>query len=243
MEVLPKMLICVSGNAAKIRTTFSPPLEFSHPYEIALTSLESYYSFPNINARNNHVRVYAGQWIDVYLETGCYEIRAINTEIQRIVMEKTGDTKAGKRVVLSANPNTLRCILTIADDCKVDFSSETSLCSVLGFEKKEYPSGRHQSENIVNILSVNSILVHCDVIESSRLNGIPAPVIYTFFPEAAPGDKIVSTPRHLIYIPVTLSVISRMTCWVTDQDNNELDLQGEELTLTFHLKACTLRSK
>ena len=242
MEVLSKMLICVSGNEAKIRTNFSPALEFSRPYEIALTSLESYYSFPNINARNNHVRVFAEQWIDVYLQTGCYEIKAINTEIQRMIMEKTGDKEPGKRVNLTANPNTLRCVLTIADECKVDFVGETSLCSVLGFERKQYSSGRHQSENIVNILSVNSILVHCDVIESSRLNGIPAPVIYTFFPDAAPGDKIVSTPMHLIYVPVTLSVISRMTCWITDQDGNALDLQGDELTLTFHLKACDVHS-
>ena len=97
---------------------------------------------------------------------------------------------------------------------------------------------RHESEHIVNILSVNSILVHCDVIESSHLNGIEAHVIYTFFPDATPGDKIISIPRHLIYIPLKLNVISRMTCWVTDQTGKELDLQGEELTLTFHLKAC-----
>ena len=26
--------------------------------------------------------------------------------------------------------------------------------------------------------------------------------------------------------------------WVTDQNGRELDLRGEELTLTFHIKAC-----
>ena len=111
------------------------------------------------------------------------------------------------------------------------------MCTVLGFDRKVYKVGRHVSEHIVNILSVNSILVHCDVIESSRLNGSEAPVIYTFFPDAEPGDKIISIPRHLIYIPLTLNIISRMTCWVTDRNGKELGLQGEELTLTFHLKA------
>ena len=111
------------------------------------------------------------------------------------------------------------------------------MCTGLGFDKKVYQVGRHESEHIVNILSGNSTLVHCDVIESSRLNGNEAPVIYTFFPDAALGDKIISIPRHLIYIPLMLNVISCMTCWVTDQNGKELDLQGEELTLTFHLKA------
>ena len=133
----------------------------------------------------------------------------------------------------------MRCTLEVLDvKCQVNFDEGYSLCTVLGFDKKVYKVERHESEHIVNILSVNPILVHRDVIESSRLNGIEAPVIYTFFPDAEPGDKIISIPRHLIYIPLTLNIISRMTCWVTDENGKELDLQGEELTLTFHLKAC-----
>ena len=82
-------------------------------------------------------------------------------------------------------------------------------------------------------MNVNSILVHCDMIGASRLNGI-----YNFFPNAAPGDKIVSTPRNFIYVHITLNVISHMTCWLTDQNGNELDLRGEETTITFYMKAC-----
>ena len=244
-EPKPKSLICVSGNSSKLKTSFIPPLEFpsSYRYEMALTSLETYYSFPNIDKSNNHVKISFDEgktWLDVNIPVGCYEIKAINTELQRFIMQKTGDKKAGKRILLSPNANTLRCVLQVLDaKCQVDFNvADDSLCTVLGFNKKVYTVGRHESENIVNILSVNSILVHCDVIESSRLNGIEAPIIYTFFPDASPGDKIISIPRHLIYIPLTLNVISRMTCWVTDQNGKDLNLQGEELTLTFHLKAC-----
>ena len=245
-EPKPKSLLCVSGNASTLKTSFVPPLEFpsNHSYEIALTSLETYYSFPNINRSNNHIKLTfdeGASWLDVHIPIGCYEITAINDELQRRVMEKTGDKKAEKKIILSANSNTLRCVLEILDaKCRVDFDvGEDSLCSVLGFDRKIYEGvGRHESEQIVNILDVNTILVHCDVIESSRLNGVEAPVIYTFFPDAAPGDKIISIPRHLIYIPLTLNLISCMTCWVTDQNGKELDLQGEELTLTFHIKAC-----
>ena len=243
-EPKPKSLICVSGNTSRLKTSFIPPLEFpsSYRYEIALTSLETYYSFPNINTSNNHVKISFDEgksWLDIHIPIGCYEIEAINNELQRFIMQKKGDTKAEKRIILSSNVNTLRCVLEVLDEkCQVDFNvGDDSLCTVLGFAKKVYVDGPHESEHIINILSVNSILVHCDVIESSRLNGIEAPIIYTFFPDAAPGDKIISIPRHLIYIPLTLNVITRMTCWVTDQNGKELDLQGEELTLTFHVKA------
>ena len=244
-EPKPKSLICVSGNTSRLKTSFIPPLEFpsAYRYEIALTSLETYYSFPNIDASNNHLKISLDDgisWMDIRIPVGCYEIEAINNELQRFIMEKTGESKPEMHIILSPNSNTLRCVLEIVDaKCQVDFDvGDGSLCTVLGFVRKVYAVGRHESEHIVNILSVNSILVHCDVIESSRLNGIQAPVIYTFFPDAAPGDKIISIPNHLIYIPLTLNVIPRMTCWVTDQNGKELDLQGEELTLTFHVKAC-----
>ena len=206
---------------------------------MALISLETYYSFPNINTKNNQIKLTIEEKeLDIHVPVGCYEIKTINDELQRLIMEKTGDEKAEMRMVLTPNPNTLRCVMVVLEKCKVDFNVDNSLCSVLGFDRQVYSEGRHESENIVNILSVNTILVNCDVIESSRLNGREAPVIYTFFPDAAPGDKIVNTPRHLIYIPLTLKLISHMTCWITDQNGDELDLQGEWLTLTFHLKAC-----
>lgn len=53
-----------------------------------------------------------------------------------------------------------------------------------------------------------------------------------------PGYKIVSRPKNLIYIPLSLDVINRMRVWLTDQNDNLLDLRGEQLTVTFHLKAC-----
>ena len=119
-EEKPKSLICVSGNSSKLKTSLIPPLEFpsTYRYEMALTSLETYYSFPNIDKSNNHVKISLDEgktWLDVNIPVGCYEIKAINTELQRFIMQKTGDKKAGKRILLSPNPNTLRCMLEVLD--------------------------------------------------------------------------------------------------------------------------------
>ena len=119
----------------------------------------------------------------------------------------------------------------------MDFDVENSVQSVLGFEKKKYKGNkRYESENKVNILSTDSILVHCDIIKPSRINGVLRPIIYNFFPNVLPGEKIVSQPQHLIYVPLTMNFISSMTVWVTDQDQNLLDLRGQQLTLTFHIR-------
>ena len=138
--------------------------------------------------------------------------------LQHLMVEAGGKTD---KIILSPNNNTLKCILDIKDvNYQIDFAVENSLRRVLGFDAKIYKRGRHESENLVDIMSVDSILVHCDIIGASRVN-------------ASPGDKIVSTLNNLIYVPITLNVISYMTCWLTDQSGNELDFCGEELTITL----------
>ena len=85
-------------------------------------------------------------------------------------------------------------------------------------------------------MSVNSILVHCNIIHSSYMRGQQAPVVYNFFPNVAPGQKILEAPNNLIYLPMTVDVISTLSVWLTDQDGYHLDLRGDKLTIRFHLR-------
>ena len=140
MEPKPKSLIVVSGKGSKIRTTFNPPLEIptskALDYEMSLLRLETYYSFPNIDVTKSHFRISIDggkTWLDFLIPTGCYEIKSINTVLQRLFMEKTGKTEKEKYFVLSANKNTLKCILEVQDEkTRVDFNIDNSLASVLG---------------------------------------------------------------------------------------------------------------
>lgn len=240
-------LIIISGPGSRVHTRFNPPLEYPTSayigYEMSLLRLETYFSFPNIDAINNTIRISIDRgktWHDIKIPVGCYDIDSISNVLQRLLVKAIGGGKTGKEryVVLLPNKNTLKCILEIIDaDTIVDFNIEHSLRSVLGFRPVKYHGpGRYESEDIVNILNVNSILVHCDVIGASRVNGVEAAVIYNFFPDVSPGEKIVSQPLHLIYMPLTMDVISSMTAYLTDQHGKELDLRGEELTLTFHVR-------
>ena len=128
--------------------------------------------------------------------------------------------------------------MTISGNVQVDFTIKDSIRTVLGFNSKIYTSGRHLSEHTVDIMRVNSIFVHTDVIGSAYVNGSQTPVIYSFFPDIPPGGKIIVQPRVLIYLPISLSVISRLTSWLTDQNNKPIDLRGEVLTIKFHFRVC-----
>lgn len=235
----PSFYVIQSGNDSRLETNFTPSLDFQTDcnYEIALISLETYYSFPNIDKENNRLRFSnGGPFTTISIPTGCYELEAINAELQRQVKAVGGKDKD---VQIEANKNTFQCILTLKDTIKVDLTGDNgTLRTVLGFEPAVFSKGRHTSQHTVNIMRINSILVHCDVIGSTYLNGTQQPIIFSFFPDVSPGEKIIVEPKTLIYLPLTLSVISRMTSWLTDQDNKYLDLREEQLTLKYHIRSC-----
>ena len=85
-------------------------------------------------------------------------------------------------------------------------------------------------------MSVNSILVHCNILHSSCMRGVQAPVVNNFFPNDTPGRKILEAPSNLIYLPVTVDVSSTLSVWLTGQQGKALDLREEELTIRFHLR-------
>ena len=231
----------IHGCKSNIRTQYTPEvvLPQSCEYEMALTNLETYYSFPNINPDNNNFKVSIDKgksWKALSIPTGCYEIKAINQNLQRLIKESGG--KADK-IKIMANVNTLKCVLDIVDEnYQIDFTGNKCIRTVLGFNAKIYTQGRNESEHLVDIMHINSILVQCDIVSGSRLNGIEAPIIYSFFPNVSPGEKIVETPKNLIYMPITTKVISSITCWLTDQDGKALDLRGEKLSIALNIRTC-----
>ena len=234
-------LITLTGEGSRLERTFEPEISITAGchYEIAFTSLETYYSIPNINPANNTLQVSkrGENWISISLDTGCYGLMDLNAEIGRKLKEE-GMVKA---VEFKANYNTFKCDMIIQPGFGVKFT-ERSLRTVLGFAKKTYKAVGEQkrfvSEHTVKILTVNSILIHCDLVGASYLNGKRVPVIHSFFPLADPGDKIVERPSQYIYLPISSDVIRHMSVWLTDEDQNLIDLREETLTVKFHLRSC-----
>ena len=141
-------------------------------------------------------------------------------------------------IVIQANINTLKSVLILKNGYQVDFSEdrENTIASLLGFNKRIYSEERQESQNIVNILNINSIHVKIDLISNSYVDGQEEPVIYSFFPNVSPGYKIVETPKSPVYLPVIFKHIDRMTTSITDQNGNPLNLRGENITIRFHLR-------
>ena len=84
-------------------------------------------------------------------------------------------------------------------------------------------------------MKINYILINVNI--GSYVNGVQQPVIYSFFPNVAPGRKIVERPNPtLTYYPFNTRFIDRVAVWLTDQNNKPIDLRGETLTVRIELR-------
>ena len=163
------------------------------------------------------------------MNTGAYELQAIDNEIKRQIIANGDD---GNAISIAANISRLTSIVTITNQTyKVDFSVANSVGSILGFDGKIISLGYNESPNIVNIMQINSILVNIDIIMGSYVNGSRSPTLYSFYPNVSPGYKIVERPNpSLIYFPLSRHDLSRIRVWLTDQNANLVDLRGETVT-------------
>ena len=97
---------------------------------------------------------------------------------------------------ISANSKTLKSVLILEKYYQVDFNHQNSLAKVLGFTDAKYTEGFQESENVVNILSINSILVNIGIISGSYVNGRTKTLSIPFFRKSAPDIRLSN--RRLI---------------------------------------------
>ena len=234
--------IIVSDSKSRFKTRFNPKLQLDRDkeYEIAPVNLETYYSFPNIDETN--VFVYSADnsnsWVKIKIPEGTYEIDDINNTIQH-EMEKRGHydpINEDYYINVSANSNTLKSVLILEKDYQVDFNHQNSIAKVLRFTGTKYTEEFHESENVVNILSINSILVNIDIISGSYVNGTTKNTIYSFFPKVSPGYMIIETPVNLVYLPIMLDTIDSLEVSITDQDDHLLNLRNEKFIIGFQIR-------
>ena len=77
---------------------------------------------------------------------------------------------------------------------------------------------------MVNILTINSILVNIAIISGSYGNGSTQPTIYSLFPDVSPEYKMIENPHNLLCLPITADTIHSITIWLTEHNGNELNL-------------------
>ena len=238
----------LSGNSSDFTTSYKNTIHLNRnkKYEAALLSIDLFNSFPNITEKNNVFKYSTdngSNWKVIRIDTGSYQLSAINDEIQRLMIIN-GDydsTNDKFYITISANTSKLTSLIEITNQSyKIDFAVENSLGPTLGFQKIILNYGYNVSTNIVDIIKINIIHVNLGIISGAYDNGVQSPVIYSFYPNVSPGYKIVERPNpSLIYCPINISNINSMRLWLTDQDNNLVDVRGGRVDVKIKMREVT----
>ena len=233
-----------SGSSSNFTVYYNPPIELdaAKTYELALISANIWRSWHNITPKNNKFRYSpsgdGSAWVDLTIRPGAYNITDINAVLKRLIKSKGHDPDS---ISLTPDYSTQRSIITLANNYKVDLRDERSsnnLRSLLGFNSKLLSgNGDHDGDALVDITSINSVIIRCSLVNGSYINGSQTDIIHSFSPDKPPGFLLDIQPRYPIYLPIdSRSDISRLTIKVTDQTGREIDLHGERTTLYISLR-------
>ncbi len=229
----------VTGTASNFSISFPGGLVFEAGTKVALQSLSMTLSYTNINsAANNQTigyRVTSGATSSTFITIppGSYNVSDISNLLQ-------ATPAIGNNIQLSVNLNTIQCNVILAPGFSLDLTQGT-LWQYLGFSSAQLLSNTtganvtFTSTTVVNINTVNLILVHCNLIAGSGTfnNGIISDVIASFPPSVGPGQLQTYSPYQLIYQSMTSYGWQTINVYLTDQNNNPLDLNGQQVSVSL----------
>ena len=163
--------IVVSDNKTRFKTWFKPPIRLEKKERLWNSAHQSgdVLLISNIDNSNNcfpYIPCANALWYNIIISEGSYHVEDINDSIQQEIRKNCHNDKANDKdnIEISANTNTLKSEMFLRNNYDVDFRQYNSINSLLWFHTILYTSGFHESENMVNILNINIILVDIDII-------------------------------------------------------------------------------
>jgi len=208
-------------------------LEQNKNYQIALTSFSTFNTIQNVIKDVNDQFRYSTDkgktWKILTFLPGSYEVESISNEIKRHLGIPFKDKK---QLHFAVEPAVNKFSLTLDENHQVDFNHDRSLSKLLGFNKQTYSQGYHLGEKIPKITEINSIVVHCDIIEGGYINGKLSNLIFSFPAFTVPiGYRLNVIPQTLIYFPITRKTINNINIRITDEKGQEINFGGEEIMI------------
>lgn len=227
--------VTFTGTSSVLQANFLPPLELGTDYTVGLLSFDTYNTIPNIKKDVNDKFYFEN--LTIQIPEGSYDIEALDSFLRDEIAHR--NPSAG--FILRGNQNTLKAEIKSTKPVYFNFPDKPhSIGPLLGFTQPNYViNPQHlytESNDIVKILSVNTISVHCNIASGSFVNGDPDHSIHQFFPAVEPGYKIIETPNPVIYYPTNVRTVDNITVRLLDQNGELIDFRGEIITLRLHLK-------
>ena len=95
--------------------------------------------------------------------------------------------------------------------------------------------GVYTSEEILNLSAKNKIVLKCDVIDGSLVNGLRGPILYRPTSNIAPMWKLFNQLERVFYKKVNKPAANTILFYLEDDNHRKVKLNGGTLTFTSQL--------
>ena len=233
-----------NNTPSNFTVRFSRPLvlDKNKRYIVGLDSLNTMtYSWHNISDEydNKRIRYNNGtEWKDIIFQDGSYSYTDINDYIRETLIAN-GDFDGESSVApisLEFDLSSFKVLISIHDGYLLDLRL-SNFHKLLGFEQKALRSTEwgSMSPNITN--SVDTIYIHCDLIDNSLVDGNFGDVLYALstadLTRAYPFTK---EPMRVGYSEINKSIINSIKIYLTDVFGRIINLNGIDTSFTLILK-------
>jgi len=223
---------------------YTPPIQLDETknYEISLLKAWIWYSWFNISqAKGNNILRYSHDggttFTQVILPDGNYDINGIDAymKAQMKINNHWDSVNEDYFINLIPNYNTGKLRVEIANNYQFDMSQST-IYNLLGFNSEIVTSTVEGSRNVDITGGVSSLSIHCSLVNNSYNNDIKGDVIQSFSPDKAVSSQLYIEDNNPVYIPLEHRRIHEINMYLTDQNNQIVDLNNEITNYLLHIR-------
>ena len=215
-----------------LRQTFDIEQKFNKnaTHTIFLVSLETSAFIPNVKKDYNDKFYCTVDGVNkvITLPQGGYEIKeyykSLNLDENKIKIDLC--------------LNTGRCIITLADNCSVDFTKENTFRNQLGFDSVILLKGLHYSQRIFNVQLSQKIFMDCNICKGAYFNGRSTQILYSFPNELKYGSFLNERPKFPRRKELLNKNFHEIVLYFYDENKNPVDFLNEPITEEILIEQC-----
>ena len=222
----------------------SQPLQTNKKqFRIAITFLTGYNGIFNVTYLNNKFYFKKsfndGNFIQITIPPGAYEIESLNNEIKRIIIDESYYSDSNYPFVIKPNFSTLGSIIEISHQGPIiSFVFDRSIRSLLGFDETTLYNEYNLSPNPVDILSFDNIFIECDIAQGMIYKRKRSGIIHNWTMTVDPGYKYVERLAGGIswYMMETKDFVSSISFQLKNENGDLVSFKGQNISFRFSIK-------
>ena len=223
---------------------FQPLQTNNRKFEISVTFLSAYNGIFNVTSSNNKFYFTKSitdddHYIMITIPSGAYEIESLNDEIKRIIIDDEHFTSDNYPFKIQPNFTTLGSIVEISNqESAISFRPDDSIGSLLGFIKRAIYEEYNLSDNPVDIISFDNILIECDIAQGMIFRGKRSGIIFNFVMDVDPGYRYIHKFHGGVqwYMLNTNDFISSINFKLKNESGDLVSFNGQSVTFRLSIK-------